>query len=407
MLQYVLTALAGIMIGVAAMRVWQAKPGAVDEKPAPVEPALPESASPELASPELAQLTQTPLTQADKSKSRLAAMLAVRPSSRMVLLAAAAMVAVATGALALRSPDSHEDEGQPAMGDAATGAGGPGANPAANPAASGKQLADVDTMISHLADRLKANPNDGEGFRMLGWSYVMTGHPDQALAPYRRALSLVPDKAPVHEGYGEALVGVAQGAVTEEARQEFVRAVAINPGEPRARYFLAMWQAQHGQQRQALDKWIALSNEGPADAPWQGDVHHQIDAVAAKLGVDVSARLKARPAAAIAVPAVAPPAPAGALPALDPNIAAAGERMTDASRQEMVGQMVGRLAARLKTQPGDPDGWIALLRSRMVLHQDEQARGDLVTARRALAGTPADLARVETAARGLGVPGAR
>ena len=375
MMQYVLTALAGIMIGVAALRVWQAKPGAPDKDLASVSPDEAE---------------------APREPGRAATGLA-SPSNRVVLLAAGGMIVVAAGVLALRSPDSGEGNSQPVADDPAAVGAAP--NPGTKP------IADVDTMISHLADRLKANPNDGEGFRMLGWSYVMTGHPDQAIAPYRRALSLLPDNASVHEGYGEALVGVAQSTVTEDARQEFTRAVAINPAEPRARYFLALWQAQHGQQRQALDKWIALSNEGPADAPWQSDVRHQIDATAGKLGVDVSGRLKA-PAAIAAAPAVAPAA-GGALPVLDANVAAAGERMSDAGRQEMVGQMVERLATRLKSHPSDPDGWIALLRSRMVLHQGEQARGDLVVARRALASTPADLTRVETAARGLGVPGAR
>ena len=69
--------------------------------------------------------------------------------------------------------------------------------------------------------------------------------------------------------------------------------------------------------------------------------------------------------------------------------------------------MVDGLAAKLKADPSDPDRWILLLRSRMVLKQADQASSDLAAARRALAGNSAALTKVDTAARDLGVPAAR
>ena len=160
-----------------------------------------------------------------------------------------------------------------------------------------KALDDVDTMIQRLAERLEKNPADGEGFRMLGWSYVMTGHPDKAVEAYEQALPLLPKQANVHAGYGEALVGVAKGTVTQEAKDAFDKAIAADPTEPRARYFQALWLAQHGQEKQALDKWIALASSASADAPWQADLRRQIGETAAKLKVAVPAKLAAAPAA--------------------------------------------------------------------------------------------------------------
>ncbi|MDE2437299.1 MAG: hypothetical protein KGM49_13670, partial [Sphingomonadales bacterium] len=333
MLQYLLTAIAGIALGIVGMRVWQARevsvaadPGAASAIPVDAPPSGPTAGS-----------------------------------GRKLLYGAGALVAVAGAIFAFRPGAAPSAD----VGASAVGAAVPG----------GKQLADVDTMIARLAERLRNNPNDGEGFRMLGWSYVMTGHPDQAIQPYKKALALLPNSALVHSGYGEAMVGIARNTVTPEAKAEFERAVAIDPKEPRSRYFLALWQAQHGEEKVALDKWVALANEGPADAPWQTDLHKQIAVTSAKLGVDVSSRFKSAPAQGGL-------ASGGA--ALDAKTVQAANALPQEQRQAMVDGMVEGLAAKLKTNPANPDGWMLLLRSRMVMKQSDQAARDLVTARKAL-----------------------
>lgn len=359
MLSYVLTAMAGVAIGIVAMRVWLAR------EPAPAQPAGAGAESPEPGAP----ATLAP---------------GFRPSPRHALLGAAAMAVVAGGILATR------DDGAPAASRAM-----PALPPAGAP---GKAIDDVDTMIGRLAARLEKNPTDGEGYRMLAWSYAMTGRPDQAIAPYRRALALLPNSALVHSGYGEALAGMAGNKVTPEARVQFERAVALDPAEPRARYFLALWQAQNGAPKPALEAWIRLANSGPADAPWQTDVRRKIDEVAGQLGVDVKGRIKAAPA----VSSLSSTMP----PALDSATIQAANAMPAQDRQAMVDQMVGSLAGKLKADPRDADRWVLLLRSRMVLKQSDQAAADLAAARKALAGDAASLSKINAAAREFGIPGA-
>jgi len=255
-------------------------------------------------------------------------------------------------------------------------------------------------MISRLTERMAKNPNDGAGFRMLGWSHVMTGHPDRAIEPYKKALALLPKDAAVHAGYGEALTGVAKGRVTAEAKAQFEAALALDPAEPRARYFMGLWQAQNGQERQALEAWIALANSGPADAPWQADVRRHITETATKLGIDVSARLKTGSAAALPLASGAEPPP------LPPATMQAASALPAEDRQRMIDGMVEGLAAKLKANPRDADGWVRLLRSRMVLGQRDQATRDLATARKALTGDAMALSKVNAAALEYGVTGA-
>ena len=343
--QYLITGLAGLAVGIAVMRVWRTQVPIATGTAKPKPPAAVDSAS----------LGRT----------------------RVLLYASAAIVAGAVGYIILRPAG---DETTPVIAPTTVGQ------------TSG--IADVDSMITRLADRLKSNPADGEGFRMLGWSYVMTGRPQQALAPYKRALELLPKNPAVHAGYGEALVGVTGGKVTPEAKAEFDKAHTLDAKEPRSRYFLAMWLAQHGSKREALDRWIALANEGPADAQWQPDLHNQITKTADELGVDVAGRLKAP----------SPAAPSVAAPQITQADVSAATALPADQQQAMINGMVDGLAAKLKSNPGDAEGWARLLRSRMVLKQPEQAAKDLASARAALAGNAAALKVVNQAASQYGVP---
>ncbi len=266
-----------------------------------------------------------------------------------------------------------------------------------SPPGASKAIDDVDTMIARLAKRLENEPGDGEGFRMLGWSYLMTGHLEKAIEPYKRALALLPGKANVQAGYGEALVGSNGKKVTPEAKAAFDKAIALDPAEPRATYFLALWQAQNGNASAALDSWIKLANGAAPDAPWLADVQARIRETSAKLGVDVSARLKSAPSSAAD----------GTAPTIDGAAVQAANQMPTGDRQKMIDGMVEGLAAKLRSNPSDAEGWVRLLRSRMVLNQADQAGKELELARKALVGDAAKLRMLEAGAKEHGVPGAK
>ena len=72
-------------------------------------------------------------------------------------------------------------------------------------------------------------------------------------------------------------------------------------------------------------------------------------------------------------------------------------------RQAMVGGMVDRLASRLESSPKDPDGWIMLIRSRMVQKDAEKARAALEKAKTVFADEPETWQRIVQAAQAMGV----
>lgn len=253
---------------------------------------------------------------------------------------------------------------------------------------------DIQSQILQLQQQLSANPNDAEGWRLLGWSYFQTGAFNEAAIAYGRAATLDPQNADHVSAQGESLIQAAGGRVTPEAEAAFRAALRINPQDPRARYFLAVLKDQSGDADGAMTDWIELVNSAPPGAPWVGEVRRFVEDLARERGVDISARLK--PAATTG----------GAMPGPNAEQVAAAQQMAPGDRDAMIRGMVDGLEEKLRANPRDPEGWVRLMRSRMTLGDRTAAATALRNARSGLAGDAAGLAQVNEAARGLGVPGA-
>ncbi|HKJ62565.1 MAG TPA: c-type cytochrome biogenesis protein CcmI, partial [Hyphomicrobiales bacterium] len=74
-----------------------------------------------------------------------------------------------------------------------------------------QQLAQVDTMIKRLQDRLASNPEDADGWRVLGWSYYNMGAYSKSVDAYKRAAELQKDNAMIRSLLGEAMVQQSGG----------------------------------------------------------------------------------------------------------------------------------------------------------------------------------------------------
>jgi cytochrome c-type biogenesis protein CcmH len=254
--------------------------------------------------------------------------------------------------------------------------------------------AEVAQMIAQLETQMQQHPDNPEGWRMLGWSYMQTGRNAEAAEAYGKAAALDPHNAEYLSAQGEATVLTADGQVTPAAEAIFKRALAVDPADPRARYYLAVAKDQRGDHTGAMNDWVALITSAPPDAPWAAEVRAFVERVAAERGVDLSGRL---PPASAAQAGPAAPGPT-------PDQVAAAQQMNPGDRQTMIEGMVNGLAERLKQNPRDRDGWERLMRARMVLGQPDQAAAAYRDAHRAFAGSPSDQQALRESARQLGVP---
>jgi cytochrome c-type biogenesis protein CcmH len=293
----------------------------------------------------------------------------------------------------------------------------------AAPAAGGPSVGGVDEMIERLAARLAANPADAAGWRMLGWSYFGTERFVEAAAAYGKAVALSPTVGNFRTSQGEALVRAADGKVTPEALKLFDSAAKLDAKDGRARYFIGVSKEQGGDKKAALADWLAaLAAAGPAD-DWATELEPRVVTLAKELGQDITGKIKPRaasaPVAAPAVAAVASAPPAGGIlgklnadatkdgaPAARGPTAAdvkAAEALPASDRAAMINGMVDSLQKRLDASPRDAEGWLKLIRSRMVLGEPDKAKQALDRALKTFADSPADAKQIADAAAELGL----
>jgi len=301
-----------------------------------------------------------------------------KPAHRTIVAAVA--VAVPAAAVAV-----YLDLGSPSTPDL------PFAERPASPARSAPAMAgdgapagSMDDAVSRLRQRLESEPGNVEGWMLLGRSYMTMERPAEAAEAFRRAVA--GGAGPTASAFfAEALVISHGGGVTEEAAQAFEVALAADPLDPKARYYLAMARAQRGDLRGALDGWVDLVALSPSDAPWLDLVRGHIARAAGELGVDLASLRPSAEARALAsqvprtMPTQQPSAPvarapaAGAAPGPTRADMEAAAQMSASEQNEMIRGMVERLAARLEEEPNDRDGWLRLARAYEVLGEAEKA----------------------------------
>jgi cytochrome c-type biogenesis protein CcmH len=244
-------------------------------------------------------------------------------------------------------------------------------------------------LVSQVEARLASNPNDGAGWEVLAPVYLRMGRADDAVAAWRKAILLNGDSPPRESALGEALVAAANGVVTDEAKQALQKAVAGDPHDAKAGYYLGLADDQDGNSAAAAGKWRALLAQAPPDAPWVGFVREAL------------ARVTGAPAAE-AGPKAGPPTPETGPTASD---APAADSTSETQRTAMVRGMVQRLADRLHADGNDVEGWLRLVRSYAVLGDRDQAKDAAADAKRALSDHPDEVKRIDDLVKDLGLAG--
>jgi len=224
--------------------------------------------------------------------------------------------------------------------------------------------------LAELEARAAVAPDDFDVWMTLGRAYLIAGRASDAVRALSKAVTINDKIAGAHLAYGEALVMLANGAVTMDAREAFQRTLEIAPDEPAARYYLAKARYQLGATEKAVRAWAGLLNDAPPDAPWFASVAVEMKGAAAEAGIALEAiglsEETTRRLAAVErgdAETTDLEAMRGPLEEQVATIAA----MPEGQQQQMIEGMVAGLAERLAREPDDPDGWRMLARSYAVL----------------------------------------
>ncbi len=212
----------------------------------------------------------------------------------------------------------------------------------------------VDELVARAEAHLAANPSDGRGWDVLAPIYLRLQRFPEAATAYRNAIRLDGDSAVRQAGLGEAIADAAGGIVSADAQDAFEAALKLDPANPKASFYLAMALAQEGRYGEAASAWQRMLAALPKDSPWRGAVEQAL-AESGKRSV-ASRQAEKGPTA---------------------GDVDASSSMSPQDREAMINTMVAGLDEKLRQNPRDPEGWMRLVRSYVVLGKADQARDAL------------------------------
>lgn len=252
---------------------------------------------------------------------------------------------------------------------------------------------DADPQFLALMERLRGavagNPDELQGQMLLARNEAILGnfaaaHPAQGSVIALKGAAATADD---HATHADLMVLAAGGFVSPEAEAALERALALEPRNGPARYYMGLMHLQNQRPDLAFRIWRALLDESLPNAPWVAPITAQIEQVAELAGIRY-----------------VPPAPAGA-PERGPSAGdmAAAAEMTPEERQEMIRGMVDGLAERLAGEGGPPEDWARLINALGVLGETERAAAIWTEAQTVFADAPEAVEAIRVAAVRAGV----
>lgn len=231
-------------------------------------------------------------------------------------------------------------------------------------------------LVARVESHLRQNPEDGRGWDVLAPVYMRMGDLPQSADAFARAMRLLGESPKRLAGFARANILLQNGVVTEPARVAYEKLLKVEPQSIEAQVWLAVAREQDGDLKGAEAEYRRLLPG--AEEPWKGLLTARLQAVSEQL----SGKAPAEPH--------------------QPEAGAAAT-MNPADRDKLINQMVDGLAARLKQDGKDLDGWIRLVRSYVVLGRRDEAATALASARGQFAGDEKSLAQLNDLAQSLGL----
>lgn len=188
------------------------------------------------------------------------------------------------------------------------------ASPAAAPAT-------LEAAVAELQAELKGNPDQPEGWRLLGKSLAALGDYNGSRDAFAKALAMIPDDPDLLVETAQSRLYAAQDRKLDaEAIALLQRALVLQPDHQRAAWFLGMSQRQNGQPAEAAKTWEPLLSK--VDASTAATLRTQINEARTDAGL---------PPLPAAKPANAPGNGITVKVSLDPDFAARVRLRGDAS----------------------------------------------------------------------------
>lgn len=162
------------------------------------------------------------------------------------------------------------------------------------------KVAQINKMVNGLAEKLKNNPDDAQGWLMLGRSYNVLEQHALALDAFANAYRLMGDQTEILLLYADALGYVNDRNLTGKPSELIFKALALEPENMKALWLAGMAKAQQGDADAAMKLWKKLEALLPPGSEYQ----QEIQSLLAQLKSE-TATVEAQPEAAATTSSVA------------------------------------------------------------------------------------------------------
>lgn len=122
---------------------------------------------------------------------------------------------------------------------------------------------DLSASITQLAERLAKNPNDLEGWALLGRSLQATGQPDRAATAYEFALRLAPEDLDLKAAYAQTLAEAHQGSLTGKPAEIIAEILREDPAHQTGLWLAGLAAAERRNIPEAVAYWQKLKAQLP------------------------------------------------------------------------------------------------------------------------------------------------
>ena len=161
-------------------------------------------------------------------------------------------------------------------------------------------------MVERLAERMKTNPEDGNGWALLGRSYMRMGRFNDSAAAFAQAATRLPENAPLLADWADVLAQTQGGRMEGKPTELVNRALQLDPDHLKSLALLGAAAQERGDRPGA----IAAYRRMRAQFPPGSEEAKELDGVLADLGAPPDAGAGPKLAASAPAPSTMAAAPA-------------------------------------------------------------------------------------------------
>lgn len=137
--------------------------------------------------------------------------------------------------------------------------------------------AEINSVVDNLVARLQDNPEDIEGWVMLGRTYAIMGKFQEASATYGKLVEMIPDNAQLLSDYADVLAMTNNGSLIGRPAELINQALSVDPEYPKALALAGTVEFEKENYEQAANYWQKLLGLIPQDSQLATSVSNSID----------------------------------------------------------------------------------------------------------------------------------